>query len=71
MKKMLPTAVLILGLGIVVLGLMRKDDAQATIDLGKTEIDIGTADSAFNGYYIVGGVIAIAGLLLLVRGNRA
>lgn len=71
MKKMLPTAVLILGLGIVVLGLMRKDDAQATIDLGKTEIDIGKADSAFNGYYIVGGVIAIAGLLLLVRGNRA
>lgn len=71
MKKMLPTGLLILGIAIIVLGLMRKDDAQATIDLGKTEIDIGKADSAFNGYYIVGGLVALAGVVFLVRGSKA
>lgn len=69
MKKLLPTALVILGLGIVSLGLMRKDDSQATIDLGKTEIDIGKKDSAFNGYYIVGGLVALVGAVLLVRGR--
>ena len=71
MKKLIPTGVLILGLIIVGIGLIRKDDAQATIDLGKTEIDIGKKDSAFNGYFIIGGLVAVAGLVLLVRGGKA
>ncbi len=70
MKKLIPTGVLILGLIIVGVGLMRKDDAQATIDLGKTEIDIGKQDSAFNGYFIIGGLVAVAGLIMLVRGKN-
>ncbi|MBK8340557.1 MAG: hypothetical protein IPK99_11460 [Flavobacteriales bacterium] len=65
MKKLIPTGVLILGLIIVGLGVMRKDDAQTTIDLGKTEIDIGKQDSVFSGYFIIGGLVAAVGLVLL------
>lgn len=68
MNKSLPTILLVIGLVIVGYGLMKKDDGQAEIDLGKTEITLGKSDSAFNGYFIFGGLLAVAGLgLLLVK----
>ncbi|MBK6776688.1 MAG: hypothetical protein IPG74_12920 [Flavobacteriales bacterium] len=70
MRKTLPIVLLILGLAVVGYGLMKKDDAQATIDLGKTEIDIGKPDSAFNGYFLIGGLLAVAGIVLLVNGKK-
>ena len=71
MQKLLPTGLLILGLAILAYGFMKKDDSQTTIDLGKTEIDIGKEDSAFNGYFIVGGLVAVVGLVLLVAGRKS
>lgn len=70
MNKSLPTILLVLGLVIVGYGLMKKDDGQAEIDLGKTEITLGKSDSAFNGYFILGGVLAAAGLVMLLAKKR-
>ncbi len=69
MNKSLPFVLLVIGLVIVGIGLMRKDEGQAEIDLGKTEITLGKSDSAFNGYFLVGGLVAAAGagLLLMKR----
>ncbi len=66
MNKNIP-AILLLVLGLLVIGygLMKKEDGQATVDLGKTEITLGKSDSAFNGYLIVGGIATVAGLVLL------
>lgn len=71
MRRALPVALLVAGLLIIGLGLSRKDEGQATIDLGKTEIDIGKSDSAFSGYFILGGLVALAGVVLLVTGRKA
>ncbi|MEO8590259.1 MAG: hypothetical protein ABI432_12875 [Flavobacteriales bacterium] len=70
MNKPLPLILLIAGLAIIGLGLMKKDDGQAEIDLGKTEITLGKSDSAFNPYFIVGGVAAAAGLALILVKNK-
>ncbi len=70
MKNTLPTLLLIAGLAIVALGFLRKDEGQAEIDLGKTEITLGKSDSAFSPYFIVGGIAAAAGLIMLVGGRR-
>lgn len=70
MNKALPTILLVLGLVIVGYGLMKKDDGQAEIDLGKTEITLGKSDSAFNGYFILGGVLAAAGLVMMLAKKR-
>lgn len=66
MNKSLPALLLIIGLAIIGYGLMKKDDGQATIDLGKTELTLGKSDSAFNGYFIAGGIVAAVGLVLLL-----
>jgi uncharacterized membrane protein YidH (DUF202 family) len=71
MRRSVAIVLLVLGLAIVAYGLMKKDDQQATIDLGKTEIDIGKSDSAFNGYFIFGGLAAVVGLVMLATGKRA
>ena len=71
MRKLAPVILLVLGLGIIGYGFSEKDDSQATIDLGKTEIDIGKKDSAFNAYFLLGGVLAAAGLVMLVSGKQA
>jgi hypothetical protein len=69
MRRALPVVLLVAGL--LIIGLSRKDEGQATIDLGKTEIDIGKSDSAFSGYFILGGLVALAGVVLLVTGRKA
>jgi hypothetical protein len=71
MRRKLALVLLVVGLLITGLGLSRKDKGQATIDLGKTEIDIGKSDSAFSGYFIVGGLVALAGVVLLATGRKA
>lgn len=70
MNKSLPTILLIIGLAIIGYGFMKKDDGQATVDLGKTELKLGKSDSAFNGYFIVGGLAAAAGLVLLLAKKK-
>ncbi len=70
MNRALPIILLIAGLAILSYGLMMKDEGQAEIDLGKTEITLGKKDSAFNMYFIVGGIAAAAGLVLLLRKNK-
>jgi hypothetical protein len=70
MRRSLPFILLVAGLLIIGLGYSRKDKGQATIDLGKTEIDIGKPDSAFSGYFILGGLLAIAGVVLLATGRK-
>lgn len=71
MRRALPIVLLVAGLLIIGLGLSHKDEGQATIDLGKTEIDIGKSDSAFSGYFILGGLVALAGVVLLATGRKA
>jgi hypothetical protein len=71
MRNALPITLLVIGLLIVGYGLIQKDDQQATLDLGKTEIQLGKKDSAFSPFFIVGGIAAIAGLVLLMRGSKA
>ncbi len=66
MNKTLPFLLLLIGLVIIGYGLMKKDDGQATIDIGKTELTLGKRDSAFNGYFLMGGIAAAAGLVLLL-----
>ena len=70
MNKGIAIILLLAGLAIIGYGLMRKDDSQAEIDLGKTEITLGKSDSAFNTYFIVGGIAAAAGLVLLVMKKK-
>ena len=60
MKKGLPIILLVIGLAVIGYGLMEKDKGQASIDLGKTEINIGKKDSVFSPYFIIGGIAAIA-----------
>lgn len=70
MRKAIPTILLVVGIVIIALGLTRKDEGQAEIDLGKTEITLGKRDSAFSAYFILGGLCAAAGLVLLLNGKR-
>lgn len=65
MKNTLPFVVLVIGLAIIGYGLLEKDEGQASIEIGKTEIDIGKKDSAFSPYFIIGGIAAAAGAVLL------
>lgn len=61
---------LVIGCAVIIYGLSEKDKGQASIDLGKTEIDIGKQDSVFSPYFIVGGIAAIAGIVLLVGAGK-
>lgn len=69
--KQVPIILLVIGLAIIGYGLTEKDKGQATLDLGKTEINIGKSDSAFSPYFIVGGIAVITGLVMLVAGKKA
>ncbi len=71
MKNTIATILLILGIGIVIYGLVQKDDSQASIGIGDAELQVGKSDSAFSGYFIVGGIMALAGLVIMVSGKRS
>jgi len=70
MRNPIPIILLILGLLIAGYGLMKKNDSQATVDLGIAEIQVGKKDEAFMGYFILGGILAVAGIVLLMRGGK-
>ncbi|MEO8733889.1 MAG: hypothetical protein ABI373_06130 [Flavobacteriales bacterium] len=70
MKRGLAIILILIGCAVVIYGLNEKDKGQASIDLGKTEINIGKKDSTFSPYFIVGGLAAIAGIALLVGGRK-
>ncbi len=67
MKRGIAIILILVGAAVVIYGLSEKDKKQTSIEIGKTEIDIGKKDSAFSPYYLIGGVVAIAGLVLLAR----
>lgn len=70
MRKALPLILLIAGLAIIGFGLMEKDDKQVSLDLGKTEIDLGKKDSYFSPYFILGGIAAVAGIAMFATGKK-
>ena len=71
MKNTLGTILLVIGIGIVIYGFMRKDDSQAEIGIGNAEIQVGKSDSAFSGYFIIGGIMALAGVVIMATGKRS
>jgi len=71
MNKPLPLILMISGLAIIGYGLWKKDDGQAEIDLGRTEITLGKNGSALNMYFSVGGIAATAGLVLMLSTNKS
>jgi hypothetical protein len=70
MRKALPIILLVAGIAIIGYGFLRKDDEQATIDLGRSEIQLGDKDSAFSVYFIGGGILAAIGLVLVLRQGK-
>ncbi len=71
MRKTLPIVLLIAGLAIIGYGLIEKDDKQTHVDLGVAEVNLGKKDSVFTPYFIIGGIAAVAGLVLLVSGRKS
>ena len=71
MKNTLGTILLVVGIGILIYGFVRKDDSQAEIGIGNTEIQVGKSDSAFSGYFIIGGILALAGVVIMATGKRS
>jgi len=71
MRNALPTILLVVGLAIVGYGLVQKDEKQASIELGDAEIQLGKKDSFFSPYFIIGGIAAIAGLVMLVSARKS
>ncbi len=70
MKNTIGIILLVLGLGLVIYGLAQKDDQQASIGIGDAELQVGKSDSAFNGYWIFGGVAVVAGIALMAAGKK-
>jgi hypothetical protein len=70
MSKTLATILLVAGLAIIGYGLVEKDDKQTHVDLGVAELELGKKDSVFTPYFIIGGIAAIAGIVLLVNGRK-
>ncbi len=70
MRKALPIVLLIAGLAIIGYGLTEKDHKQTHVDLGVAEANLGKKDSVFTPYFIIGGITAAAGLVLLVSGRK-
>jgi hypothetical protein len=54
---------------VIIHGLNGKDKGRTSIDLGKSEFDIGKKDSAFSPYFIVGGIAALVGIVLVAAGR--
>ena len=48
---------------MIIHGLNGKDKGRTSIDLGKSEFDIGKKDSAFSPYFIVGGIAALINMI--------
>ena len=71
MRNALPTILLIAGLAIIGYGLAQKDEKQASIELGDAEIQLGKKDSFFSPYFIIGGIAAAAGLVMMLSGKRS
>jgi hypothetical protein len=71
MKNTVAIILLVLGIGIILYGFIRKDDQQASIGIGNAEIQVGKSDSAFSGYFIVGGLMAVAGVVMMAAGRKA
>lgn len=71
MRKPLPIILFVVGLAIVGYGLVQKEEKQASIELGDAEIQLGKKDSFFSPYFIIGGIAAIAGLVMLVGGRKS
>jgi hypothetical protein len=70
MRSALPIIHIVVGLAIVGYGLVQKDEKQASIELGDAEIELGKKDSFFSPYFIIGGIAAIAGLVIMVSGRK-
>jgi hypothetical protein len=71
MRNALPTILLVVGLAIIGYGLVQKDDKQTSIELGDAEIQLGKKDSFFSPYFIIGGIVAAAGLVIMLTGRKA
>lgn len=71
MRSALPIILIVVGLAIVGYGLVQKDEKQASIELGDAEIQLGKKDSFFSPYFIIGGIAAIAGLVIMVSGRKS
>jgi hypothetical protein len=71
MRSALPIILIVVGLAIVGYGLVQKDEKQASIELGDAEIELGKKDSFFSPYFIIGGIAAIAGIVIMVSGRKA
>lgn len=71
MRNALPIILLVLGLAIVGYGLVQKDEKQASIGIGDAEVQLGKKDSFFSPYFIVGGIAAIAGIVMMVSARKS
>jgi hypothetical protein len=71
MRSALPIILIVVGLAIVGYGLVQKDEKQASIELGDAEIELGKKDSFFSPYFIIGGIAAIAGIVIMASGRKA
>lgn len=71
MKRLIAIILLVIGISVICLGFVRKDEGQAEIDLGNTEITLGKSDDVFSPYFILGGLAAAAGIVLLAKGSRS
>lgn len=71
MKNTIATILLALGIGVVIYGLVRKDDQQASIGIGDAELEVGKSDSAFSSYFIIGGIMAVAGIVIMATGRKS
>lgn len=71
MKNTIAIILLVLGLGLVIYGLASKEDQQADINIAGAELEVGKSDRAFSGYFIVGGLMAVAGVIMMAAGKRS
>lgn len=71
MRRTLSIILLLAGLATIGYGLVKKDDGQGQVDLGIAEIKVGKKDSVFTPYFIIGGIAALAGIVLLTTGRKS
>lgn len=71
MRNALPAILLVVGLAIIGYGLVQKDDQQTSIGIGDAEIQLGKKNSFFSPYFIIGGIVAAAGFVIMLTGRKA
>ena len=71
MKNTIAILLLVVGLGLVIYGVVSKEDQQADINIAGAELEVGKSDSAFSGYFIFGGLMAVAGVIMMAAGKRS